>query len=94
MSEWTERWGRQALVTGASSGIGEAFTRELAARGMDVIVIARRIERLEALKARAARMLELKQAAPAGAMADREVARIEAEHTWLQGWLRKEGKHG
>ncbi|CAJ1316836.1 SDR family NAD(P)-dependent oxidoreductase [Paenibacillus nuruki] len=41
--------GKVALVTGASSGIGEAYARELAARGSHVIVVARSKDKLETL---------------------------------------------
>ena len=42
--------GRVAVITGASSGLGRQMARSFAKQGADLVILARRLERLEELK--------------------------------------------
>src|SRR5882724_8370611 len=49
MNTFKEKYGPVAMVAGASEGLGAAWARALAARGLDLILIARREEPLHAI---------------------------------------------
>ncbi|AEV69743.1 SDR family oxidoreductase [Acetivibrio clariflavus] len=51
MSDLFDLKGKVAIVTGASSGLGVQFAKALARQGANVAIVARRIEKLEAVKA-------------------------------------------
>jgi short-subunit dehydrogenase len=51
MATFAERYGPWVVVAGASEGIGASFSRKLAARGMNVVLVARRPAPLEELAA-------------------------------------------
>ena len=50
MSEFKDKYGPWAIVTGANAGIGKAIATELAARGLNIIGIARRQHLLDELQ--------------------------------------------
>lgn len=76
--------GKVALVTGASSGLGIEFAQGLAMAGADVAVVARRLERLQAV----ARQLETFGIRAHAVQADlRDVAQIDAALQQVQETL-------
>lgn len=68
----TPRYGDWALVTGASAGIGQALARQIAADGMNVVLTARRADRLAALASELERDFQVETRIVAADLAVRE----------------------
>ncbi len=49
MRNFKEKYGEWALITGASSGLGAEFARQIAEKGLNLVLTARRNERLQTL---------------------------------------------
>ena len=75
--------GKVVVITGASSGLGEATARHLAARGAKLALGARRLDRLEAL----AKELSLGE----GAIAQTDVSDLEQVRRLVDGAARRPG---
>jgi uncharacterized protein len=68
----TTRFGDWALVTGASAGIGQALARQIAAEGMNVVLTARREDRLTSLAAELERDHQVESRIVAADLGERE----------------------
>lgn len=73
----TESRGR-ALISGASSGVGLAFANQLAAQGYDLVVVARREDRLQEIAARLAAEYQVQVSVfPTDLTEDQQLTRLE-----------------
>lgn len=82
---------RTALITGASAGLGTEFAEQLAARGCDLLLVARREDRLRALSEQLSAKHAAKVAVFAADLSDRaapaEIERFAAAQGIAVDWL-------
>ena len=72
ISQFKEKYGPYALVAGGSDGLGYAFAESIARRGLNLVLIARQNERLEAAAARLEETYQIDVISIAADMADYE----------------------
>ncbi len=82
--EFRNRYGPWALVTGASSGLGAEFARQLGRRGLNLILVARRRDRLEHLAGQLRHAAQVEtRVIPADLTEPAAAARLEQETAGL-----------
>ncbi len=74
------------LITGASAGIGEVFAEQLASQGQNLILTARRQERLQALAEKLNKQYKVSVEVVSADLADTQGAEILAERVNTEGW--------
>jgi uncharacterized protein len=74
-----QRGGAVALITGASAGLGAEFARQLAGRGYNLVLVARRADRLQALAAEVAATYNVQAEILAADLAGEEDVRLVEE---------------
>src|SRR5438132_1072127 len=79
--EFSEKYGPWAIIAGASMGIGRAFAHEAAARGLNVVMMARGREQLEATAAEVRDASKVEVRTLAADLADPDIRNIVATAT-------------
>ena len=74
------------LITGASAGIGEVFAKQLAQQGQNLILTARRKEKLEQLATKLQNQYSIKVQTISADLADKDGSKILADTVLENGW--------